>query len=207
MSSSVKQKYFEGIIVYNIECISSENNISEEQCSEIFGTKLLTLFQEGNYIKKYYNKEDKLIRQVILNLEDTISFHHKEGSDTITWVNIAKADSKSIILDVSRSEVSEHKSKVLTIETRSKDYEKTGSKIRYVTYFSTKLPINAKWYNNYHESNYNEIMSKGEGVEVRKEIDYGNFKVVESVEEVIWRKIEIEEFNLAIDTNKILIEL
>ena len=157
---------FEGVITYSIEYES--DNYSPEQIKELVGAKMVMTFKEGNYSKRYFASDGKLLSERFLDLKANRSYTRVFDSDTIFWVDVSKHDSKATFVQIQDSTILQQPTTgieatiMVSQESEGGDFQKMIT--RY--HFAKNLFINPERYANYKEANFNEIIALGKGVQL-----------------------------------------
>ncbi len=156
--------FFEGKIIYDINYISKQENVSNEQIQKFVGSKMIFYTKDGNTRKEYYNTEGKLVSFRIFNQKDHMSYMMLADEDTIFYYDpiveefdneIKKEEKIYMIADYECSKIS-------VISTPKAGFDKYG--INSSNYYITpKLKVNTEWFSNFNEGAYNTVVLLGKG--------------------------------------------
>ncbi len=199
--------YFEGEIIYDVEYISKNENFTNEKIKQIAGSKIIQIFKKGNYIKKSYTPDNELIRTIYLDLNKGKYFVEAKLEDIIYWVDITKNDSKSTFKILNDSIIGDYKCKIIESETVVNLNNSEKSIIKSKNAYAYDLAVNPKWYFNYKEGNFNEIIVHAKSISVELISDELYWVKIIKVKKVNNRKISPNELKYSFPKNKILKEL
>lgn len=161
-------KCFEGVITYSIKYTELSKDFPQEslkKLDELTGSKMVLTFKNGNYRKQYFTPTGKIISERYLNLSEGKSYHRPDNTDIIYWVDITKNDSKTKFKQIKDSTIINEP--VIGIQTESIVlFADKSMKINGEHYYSKNLRVNPNWYTNYKESNFDEIIKIGRGMQL-----------------------------------------
>jgi hypothetical protein len=200
--------YFEGKVTYSINYSSQYEDLSNEYLQNSYGSYMEMYFKNGNIYKKYYNPNGQLLSERYLILKDNKSYSKSINQDTIYWFDIKKHDTKQTFKSIEDSTILNEPA--LGIETKGvvsgigfgeNTYDVSGK-----FYFSKKYMVNPKWYENFREANYNEIIKFGKGIQLLLIETNPNWTKETSFNTITPMKVDEKIFNIDSD-NEILKEL
>jgi hypothetical protein len=202
-SNTVKGQtdYFEGVIEYKIEYDTKNFRYSKSMLSEIYGSKVISKFKDGNFRDEYYNDQGKLVRTSILNLEAKTYYYDLNGFDTLYYSDIDKTDYETSIQQLDDMHVLGSDCWVI----KSTSVKKNDSNLVPVVlkfFYSKELKLNPEWYSEYIDGAYNEIHKLAPGIEIKTESYGPNFTIIKSMVSKTEADISEEEFR--IKTRKLL---
>lgn len=164
-----KEKHFEGQITYEIEYTPYNNDFSAERIKALIGSRLVLTFKKGNYKKEYFSPNGELLQERFLILKDKKNYQRTSTSDTIYWIDITKYASKTVFTVLKDSTFLNHPctivetESIVTIDGFNREPQKVGGIFKY----AKDLSINPKWYKNYKEGNFNNIVKSAPGIAIQ----------------------------------------
>jgi hypothetical protein len=204
-----KPKYFEGQITYDIEYAPYEKRFKAEKIKEHLGSKMVLTFKDGDYKKEYFAPDGKLLQVRALNLKEEKTYLKLHDSDTIFWFDITKNESFTKFEILKDSTVFNYPCKVVKTNTTMtiKNFSNESVDLDAMYLYAIDLPINAAWYENYYEGNFNEIAKIGEGIALLSIIKGLYWEQTIKVTSVNKRKVKRSELTIKIDKDASLKEL
>lgn len=194
LSMSKSQKYFEGEIHYTID-YTQKNDISTlENLKKSTGTKMVMLFKEGNWLKKYYNKEGKLLSMRFLDLSEKKSYRWDTQHAGTQWIDITKNDSPTTFSIEGEEMVLEQACTKVTSKTKI-DYMGINYEAKAEYHYANGLKTNKSWYEAYAEGNFNEIAKQLNCLILKQSFDAYYYIMNLEATEIIEREITDEEFS------------
>ena len=187
------EEYFEGEIHYDIEYNLKTDKTTLESLKLSTGSKMIMLFKNGDFYKKIYNSNNKLIEERMLILKNNKYYRRRYDKDTITWFDITKNDSPTTFKIKGTAKLLNQECTIVDSETNISYYNIHKTlKERYV--YSNELKTNPKWYEKFKEGNFNEISEKLNCIvlELNSDIQYYD-RILKAIS-INKRKISDEEF-------------
>ncbi|NOT73760.1 MAG: hypothetical protein HOP08_02445 [Cyclobacteriaceae bacterium] len=184
-SSSFGQD-FEGKVIYRNEYTSKISNLSSEQFTSMMGTTQIYLLKGGDYKsltngtfaqwQLYINKDNKL-------------YNKMSHSPTVFWLDGAVNTDEILKVEINK-EVTEVlgylcDELIFTCKSGIKKY-----------YFSSKIKIDPKLYEQHKYGNWNEILLRTNGLPLKMILDSTQFSVVSTATEITSEKLDSKIFEL-----------
>lgn len=165
-----KKSYFEGEIIYQIDYKPYSTAFRAERIQELIGSKMVLTFKKGNYKKAYFSPDGKLLQTRILNLKDKKSYLIPSDSDTIYWLDITLNASQTDFKELNDTLIMNHPCKSLQTRTVVTLESTQGStmELEGIYRYAQDLPINPKWYRDYKEGNYQEMVAIAKGIALQE---------------------------------------
>lgn len=163
-STNGTSDFFEGKIVYDLNYISKQENVSNERIQQFIGSKMIFFIKNGNTRREYYNPEGKLLNFRIFNQKDHISYMNIVDEDTIFYHDpIVEEFDNEIKKEEDIHTIAGYEcSKISVISTPKAGFEKYG--INSSNYYITpELKINPEWFSNFNSDGYNAVVALGKG--------------------------------------------
>ncbi len=193
ISMSKSHKYFEGEIHYNIDYTIQDNRLTKERLKQSPGAKMIMLFRNGNWLKKYYDTDGKLISVRYLDLADKKSYSWESNAEYIHWVDITKNDSPTSFAIRGKATVLGEACTKVTSLTKI-DFSGLNFKAKAEYYYSNRLKTNRNWYKDFAEGNLNEITSQLNCIILKNSSDAYYYTVHNQATKIIEREITDKEF-------------
>ena len=200
------QKYFEGVVEYEITFQASSPDINEAALKRIFGTKLKFYYKEGTYMREYLNENDNSIRKYIyLATNNRMYFVEMKDQDTITFhdasdkpfenYQIVKGETDTI-LDCSCP------SWKINYRHFEKNFNDTIN-FREQYFFCHQLPVNPDYYKNYYI--WSEVIKKEKSVALKftEEME-GYFKIFYTAKKI--NPVKVDDHVFEFDKNAVLVK-
>lgn len=180
---------FEGVIKYKNSYKIKIPTLTNEQFTAMMGTTMEYFIKEGNY--KTMTNGNYLLWQLYINKDNKL-YNKTANSPAILWndvtVNIdevLKADINKNAIDVLGYKCDEL---ILTCKSGVQKY-----------YYSSKLKMDAKLYENFKYQNWYEYLSRANAVPLKMIIDNAQFYLESVATEVQKKKIDPSMFTLPSD--------
>jgi len=204
-------KCFEGQITYeiNYDPYKEFEHLTPEWIKENIGSKVILTYKKGNYKKEYYSPEGELLSERYLDLRGQKSYSRGIGNDTINWVDITISGTKIDFTVLDDTINQGYTCKVIESIARV-PVKRLGGEIVTVgstVYYATDLPVNPKWFKNYKEANFNEVIqvAKGHPEETFSRGIY--WERHEKMKAVEWREVKKEEISFKSKEEYVFVEL
>ena len=190
---SKSKKYFEGEIHYDLDYTLHTDKTTVERVKNSSGAKMVMLFRNGYWLKKYYNTSGELISERYLDLSENRSYQWNILGDAINTFDITRNDSPTTFTEAGKETILGHQCIKIAAETKiaynGLDYT---AKAEY--YYSQRLKTNRNWYKDYKEGNYNEIGSEMNCIALKQNFNASYYTVYQIATKVIEREITDKEF-------------
>lgn len=204
-----KAKYFEGIVTYRLDYEPYSDRFSDKQLKELMGYKMIVHYKKGNLKKEYYSPTGELLNERYLDLKAGKYYSRKFDNDTVFWIDITVADSKSTFKRLKDTIIAKQEAiGVLSkIAVKIAPYPDSIFNVTSRNYFSKKHKLKPEWYRNFNESNFNELIKIGKGVELL--VIYNNVYWTQKVEAVSIEEkiINARAIHFTLKENEILKQL
>ncbi len=181
---------FEGKIVYKNKYKSKTSNMTSEQFSSMMGTTQEYMIKGGNYRSTtngtffqwqlYINKDNKL-------------YNKMANSPTLLWIDgsvnpdeVVKAEINKGVIEILGYQCDEL---ILTCKSGIQKY-----------YFSSKLKVDPKLFEQHKFGNWNEVMSRTSGLPLKMIIDCPQFTLECVATEILPAKLDAKIFELPKDS-------
>ncbi|WP_274475704.1 hypothetical protein [Mangrovimonas aestuarii] len=178
---------FEGIIEYKLEYESKTSTISVEDLEKELGTKAITYFKNGNYMET--TDSNFMNFQLYRHSDKRIYFKNKTDRDTLRYVSTVsnvKEPFEYTIVKQSDTILGVVCDKLIINDNQ-------GTKI---FYYSSKLPLNPKHYENFNLFNKDDIVAIMEAVYLKMELEYPLFNVVMEAKNIDKKKLSSKYFEV-----------
>lgn len=201
LSLSLGDKYFEGEIHYNIKYVQKTGLTSSKTLEETKGVKMVMLFEEGSWLKKYYTADGKLVQEEYLDLAENKSYLWNASNSNIQWFDITTEGNsteiqvvgdKTFQMEGGNSETLEECTQVTTVSNLT--FKGNTYQAKEDMLYSKQRKINADWYKNYKVGNFNDIASRANGMLLQHSKDAYYYIEVINATQVIEREITDDEF-------------
>lgn len=180
---------FEGVIKYKNSYKIKIPTLTNEQFTAMMGTNMDYFIKGGNY--KTTTNGNYLLWQLYIN-KDSKLYNKTANSPTVLWNDVTintdeviKAETKKDALDVLGYKCDEL---ILTCKSGVQKY-----------YYSSKLKMEAKLYENFKYQNWYEYLSRANAVPLKMIIDNAQFYLESVATEVQKKKISDSLFTLPPD--------
>jgi len=191
------QKYFEGIVEYDITYQTSNPEINTEGLKEIFGTKLKFYHKDGTYMREYFNDQGNSIRKFIyLTATNRLYIIEALNTDTIYYSDASeKLFDNYQLTNGPADTVLDCVCPSTVIKYRY--YEKLigdtlSMKMEY--FFCHKLAVNPEYYKNYFV--WYDIVKKQKSVAIKFSEETENlFKLTYTANKIEQTKLSKEIFD------------
>ena len=201
--TTVQNKFFEGKIEYNVMYKPYSSKFTEEDLKNMVCSKIIAIFKDGNYKKQYFSPSGELISERYLDLKNKKSYARYAKNDTIYWFDITKNDTKTTFTKLNDTIILDYNLRAVETESIVKVPYSSAKEIKLkgYYYYSKKYKVNPKWYKNYAESNFNEIIHYGKGIQLFETHQGLFWEQNISVKDITYQKIEKSELILFLNEN------
>lgn len=198
-SVAQKQKYFEGIVEYDIISTSHIQGVTDNEIRDRFGSKMRLYFKNGDYIREYLDDAGYVLRK-FYSLKDKkmVYDHNVIGSpDTIYTIDPAekmfesytiKKGGKEKVLDY------ECASSIINVRYVSSFLPDTGTVV--MTYFfASELPVDPDWHK--HVYIWSDVIKDHKSISIKFiEEDPALFKQVYTATKISWQPVSDDMFKI-----------
>lgn len=208
-TSSSDLAYFEGEIVYEIEFVAHDENFTSEELLASKGSKMVLTFIEGKYKTVYYSPDGKVVSRRYFNPADKKAYIATPHTDTIYWIDITKNTSTVSFKRIKDGSVLDEPTIRVKIEYLSSPQNDPNTVFRTTAciQFAKNLKVNPRWYADYKDGRYNEIMQIGRGAQLQYTIDNGLWEQRVTAVEIRPGKVNEKELKFKAPANAVLLEL
>ena len=177
---------FEGKIVYQNTLKSKIAGVSDQQFSEMLGTKQEYMIKGGNY--KSISNGTMMQWQLYINSDNKI-YNKMSTSPSILWMDAA-ANPDTVVKAVINRNVTtilgyQCDELILTCKSGVQKY-----------YFSSKLKVDARLFENHKLGNWSEFMSRSKALPLKMIIDSPQMTLESVATSVTPMKLDDKEFQL-----------
>lgn len=200
------EHYFEGKVEYAVTYESLTPYRTTADFTANSPNKKIIYYKQGSSKTESY-LNDKLLSTSWFNVETNKSYLEKVGSDTIYFYDVGDAD-----FDFSEIEVSQGE-KIVGYETTRVSISMSGKKGTFYHgstgslsfEFATDLKSNPKWFENFREFNYCELIKIAPGIYLREIDRIDGYRIqTNEATDVSEQKVEL---NFSSDPEKTYIEI
>ena len=209
ITTKTNKKYFEGVVTYNIEYESYSDKFTAKRLKEIFGSKMVLYFKNGNFNKEFYAPDGKLVSIYFLDLQKNKLYAKRNDTDTISFYDITKKKDIVNYKRIKDSIINNIPAIGIKVDAlvKTKKYPDKLFTASGKYYFSKQHKINPDWYKNYKEDKKNKIFSIGKGIQILSSFKYSLWKQTIKAINIEEKPVNPEEIKIKIDNKTILEEL
>ena len=189
-SITVFGQTFEGLITYKNSLISKNPKMTSEQWTQLLGAKQDYFIKHGNY--KSQSNGTMAQWQIYIQTENKI-YTKSSNSETVLW-NDASVNSDEVI----KAEIKKNATTVLGYVCDELTLTCKSGVQKY--YFSSKLPVDIKLYENHKYGNWFTFLSYSKSLPLKMIIETPQFTMETIATEIKPMKLEDKLFTLPADT-------
>jgi len=190
-----KSKYFEGKVYYTYEVTSKKIGVDAKRIKKIVGDSSTLSFKDGNY---HHNYSAGIIEFDTYNQQENKYYFKKRNNDTIYWSNCGEAGDK-----ISKFDSVTNKEVILGIKCKKLIIHYKNKTVTHY-YNSDSLSIDPDWFKNYILNDQNQVDQKEKAIYLKSEVEFPNFRLVETANKIERKKISSNVFEISPDA--ILVE-
>ena len=200
------QKYFEGVVEYDITYESVSPDMPIDELKQAIGTQLKFYHKNGTYIREYINEKGSSIHKIMYLAADNKVYNiNMPDPDTILFYNAKEKlfeDYKIIKGPAENILGCTCPSRIISYNYYEESFDDTvGITLEY--YFCHQLPVNPDYYKNY--AIWYELLKEEKSVALKFTEEWkGYFKVFYTAKKI--DHVSLSEKIFELDKNAVLIE-